>query len=63
MGSTLQRQKQTEIKKRVLSFAAIVGGLYLVFTGSPIIGLLATGLGAFLVRDWFRFRAKNGMRF
>ena len=62
MGS-LQQRKQTEIKKRVLSFGALGTGLLLAFTGSPWIGMSLAGLGVYLAWDWFRFRAKNGMRF
>jgi hypothetical protein len=63
MGSLLQRQKQIEFRKRVLSFGLVGGGLALLLTGTQIFGLGLTVLGVYFTWDWFKFRAKNGMRF
>jgi len=63
MGSLLQQQKQTELRKRVLSFGATASGILFGFLGHPILGISLFGLGCYLVWDWFKFRAKRGMRF
>jgi hypothetical protein len=63
MGSLQQRQKQKELKKRVLSFSVTAGGVVLAFTASKLLGLSAVAIGVYLAWDWFRFRAKHGMRF
>jgi len=63
MGSLLQQQKQTEFRKRVVSFGAASTGILFAFFGHPILGLSLFGVGSYLVWDWFKFRAKRGMRF
>lgn len=62
MGS-LQQQKQVELKKRILFFGAGALGVVMTATGSPIIGISLLALGTYLGWGWFKYRAKNGMRF
>ena len=63
MGSLMQRQKQVELKKRILFFGTESLGLFLALTVSGWLGIPLMGLGAYLGWDWFKFRARNGMRF
>lgn len=63
MGQLVERNKAIESKKR-WSFVGV--GLAGVATGvglTWILGVPLLGVGIYLGIDWFRFRAKHGMRF
>jgi hypothetical protein len=48
----------------MLATAATTGAVALIATGAaPILGVIALIPSAYLVKDWFMFRAKRGMRF
>ena len=56
--------KGTARRKGMLATAATAGSVALIATGAaPILGVIALIPSAYLVKDWFMFRAKRGMRF
>jgi hypothetical protein len=62
--SLAQKDKDTARKKGLVAGAATVGSVALIATGAaPIVGVLALLPSAYLVKDWFMFRARRGMRF
>ena len=62
--SLAQKDKDTARKKGFVAGAAAVGSVALIATGAaPIVGVLALLPSAYLVKDWFMFRARRGMRF
>jgi hypothetical protein len=63
MGTLMERQKQTEIKKRVIFLGTTGLGLVLALTTSIWLGVPLVGLGLYWGSDWFQFRARTGMRF
>jgi hypothetical protein len=63
MGSIIQRNKA--IAKRKGTLAAVTAGGAVaagVIASSPVLAILGLAGAAYLGYDWFRFRAKNGMR-
>ena len=64
MTSLAQKDKETARKKGLAAAAATGGSVALIATGvAPILGVIALVPAAYLVKDWFMFRAKRGMRF
>jgi hypothetical protein len=64
MGSLVSRDREVARKKGLVAGAATAGAVALIATGAaPILGIIALVPSAYLVRDWFMFRAKRGMRF
>ena len=61
--SLAQKDRETALKKGIVASAATAGSVALIATVSPILGLVALVPAAYLVKDWFMFRAKRGMRF
>jgi hypothetical protein len=62
--SLAQNDRDTARKKGLLASAATAGSVALIATGAaPILGVVALVPAAYLVKDWFMFRAKRGMRF
>jgi hypothetical protein len=62
--SFASKDKETARKKGLAAGAATAGSVALIATGAaPILGLIALVPAAYLVKDWFMFRAKRGMRF
>lgn len=58
------KDKDTARKKGFAAGAATAGSVALIATGvAPILGIIALVPAAYLVKDWFMFRAKRGMRF
>lgn len=58
------KDKETARKKGLTAGAVTAGSVALIATGvAPVIGLIALVPSAYLVKDWFMFRAKRGMRF
>jgi hypothetical protein len=64
MGSLMKRTQQVEKNKRYLAIGVTAGGVALATLASaPILGGAVFAGGLWLTWDWFKFRAKNGMRF
>lgn len=62
--SLAQKDRDVALKKGVLAGAVTTGSVALIATGAaPIIGLFALVPAALLVKDWFMYRARRGMRF
>ena len=49
--------------KGYLAGAALTGTVLFFLSGWTILGLIGLGATGYLAYDWFRFRAKRGMRF
>lgn len=63
MGSLVKRTQQVEKNKRYLAVGVGAAGVALAFTPVGIIAVPVIAAAAWLGWDWFKFRAKNGMRF
>jgi hypothetical protein len=64
MGSLMKRTQQVEKNKRYLAIGVTAGGAALATLASaPFLGGAVMVAGGWLAWDWFKFRAKNGMRF
>ncbi len=61
--SLAEKDKQTARKKGAVALAATVGAGAIMAAGAPVLGAIALVPAAYLVKDWFMFRAKRGMRF
>jgi hypothetical protein len=57
------KDKQTARKKGLVAGAATAGAAALMVAGAPILGVIALVPAGYLVKDWFMYRAKRGMRF
>jgi hypothetical protein len=57
------RTKVIAKRKGTVAAAATGGSLAVMFLINPVLGVLGLAGSAFLGYDWFKFRAKNGMRF
>jgi hypothetical protein len=57
------KDRSTARKKGIIAGAATAGSVVLIATVSPLLGVLALLPSAYLVKDWFMFRARRGMRF
>lgn len=64
MSSLADKDKDTARKKGIVAAAATAGATALIATGAaPILGVIALVPAGYLVKDWFMYRAKRGMRF
>jgi hypothetical protein len=62
--SLADKDRETARKKGLVAAAATGGAAALIVTGmAPILGVIALVPAGYLVKDWFMFRAKRGMRF
>jgi hypothetical protein len=62
--SFADKDKQTARKKGLVAGAATAGSVALIATGAfPVLGIIGLVPSALLIKDWFMFRAKRGMRF
>lgn len=57
-----EKDEQTAKKKGVLAGAALVASVGLGIVASPILAVVGLVPTAYLAYDWFKFRAKRGMR-
>lgn len=63
MGTLVERDKLLEKRKRYLFFGVAGAGLAAGVGLTWILGLPLLAVGGYLGFDWFKFRAKRGMRF
>jgi len=63
MGSLMKRQKKVEKNKRYLALGVGAAGVATSVLLTPILGVPLLVAGGYFGYDWFKFRAKNGMRF
>jgi hypothetical protein len=61
--SLADKDRETARKKGIAAGAATAGSVALMALGLPVLGAIALIPSAYLVKDWFTFRAKRGMRF
>jgi hypothetical protein len=59
-----EKDKETARKKGIMAAAVTgVAGTLIVTGAAPILGVIALVPAGYLVKDWFMYRAKRGMRF
>jgi hypothetical protein len=63
MGSLMKRTEQVEKNKRYLALGVAGAGVAATALLTPFLGVPVLAVGAYFGWDWFKFRAKNGMRF
>ena len=61
--SLADKDKETARKKGLIAGAVTVGAGAVFVAGAPIFGALLLVPAGYLVKDWFMYRAKRGMRF
>jgi hypothetical protein len=59
----MKRTQQVEKNKRILAMGVAGAGVAVTAALTPVFGVPLLALGAYFGWDWFKFRAKNGMRF
>ncbi|MCA9667413.1 MAG: hypothetical protein KC503_17555 [Myxococcales bacterium] len=55
--------KEKAKRKGQVAGGAAVGSAVLLAVGAWPIGLIGAGIAGWAAWDWFRYRARNGMRF
>ena len=63
MTSLALRDKEVARKKGLAAAAATGGSVALIVLGAPWLGIIGLIPSAYLIKNWFTFRAKRGMRF
>jgi hypothetical protein len=63
MGSLVKRDLKIEKNKRYLAMGVTGLGVAATVAGPLLLGLPIVAAGVYLGYDWFKFRAKRGMRF
>lgn len=63
MGSLMKRDQKVERNKRYLFLGVTGAGVAASMALTPFLGVPLVAAGAYLGYDWFKFRAKRGMRF
>ncbi len=61
--SLADKDRQVARKKGILAGAATAGSVALIVVGSVPLGIIGLIPSALLVKNWFMYRAKRGMRF
>jgi predicted MFS family arabinose efflux permease len=62
MGSLMKQTQQVEKNKRYLALGVTVAGVAITAV-APVLGVPLLIAGGYFGWEWFKFRAKNGMRF
>ena len=63
MGSLMKRDQKVERNKRYLFMGVTGAGAAMSVLLTPWLGIPVLVAGGYLGWDWFKFRAKRGMRF
>jgi len=63
MGSLMKQTQQVEKNKRYLALGVTGAGLAITAALTPVLGVPLLIAGGYFGWEWFKFRAKNGMRF
>jgi hypothetical protein len=63
MGSLVKQTQKVEKNKRYLAVGVTAVGVAAAITTTAFLGVPILAVGAYLGYDWFKFRAKHGMRF
>ncbi len=63
MGSLMKQTQQVEKNKRYLALGVTGAGVAVAFALTPVLGVPLLVAGGYFGWDWFKFRAKHGMRF
>ena len=63
MGSLVQRDKDIARRKGTVAGVATGVSIALIAMVNPWLGVIGLIPSAYLLKDWFSFRAKRGMRF
>jgi len=63
MKSLTSRPREVEKKKRWVFFGTEAAGALAALFMTPWLGVPIMAVGAYLGWDWFKYRAKYGMRF
>jgi hypothetical protein len=58
-----EKDKEVARRKGLAAGAATAGAVALGLMVSPVLGIIAAIPSAYLVKNWFMYRAKRGMRF
>jgi len=61
--SFASQDKQIARRKGLVAGAATAGSVVLIATAMPVLGVIMLIPSAYLIKDWFSYRAKRGMRF
>lgn len=62
--SFVDKDKEIARKKGIVAAAVTTGaGALIVTSVAPVLGVIALIPAGYLVKDWFMYRAKRGMRF
>jgi hypothetical protein len=62
-GALMKRDEQVEKNKRYLAAGVGIAGVAVSVVVTPWLGIPVVAAGAYFGWDWFKFRAKRGMRF
>ncbi|MEM7495558.1 MAG: hypothetical protein AAF471_05395 [Myxococcota bacterium] len=63
MATHMEERKRVERNKRYLFIGVETAGVALTAAAAPVVGVPLIAAGAYLGWEWFRFRARHGMRF
>ena len=63
MTTLREKDEQTARKKGLIAGAAVAASVGAGVVLSPVLAVVGLVPAAYLTYDWFKFRAKRGMRF
>ncbi len=61
--SLMESERATARKKGLAAAGTAIGSVALLVIDWPILGAIGLAGAGYLTWDWFRFRAKRGLRF